>query len=399
MDVLSALQKQIEEEFKVKDHEFDFLYSMYGLPNFVLPLVAGFIFDKVGIRPGLAIFFTITVIGLGFQMLAGDAVNFNFMVVGYGLFGLGAESSMIALYLILVKYFTNFEFSFANGMLEVLPLCAEYSGAALIPFVYKNHGFGRALGVGFLVCTSSYIFLGIMFFLDTKADTHDRELLIRYKKRNFYDLDEDNGQRNSETFECKSLKKLDLRFWLLAFSYMLTIMAIVNSIIIASKVLEVKFHYEVEQAGFFLDIPYIIAAVLNPAIGYTVDKYLKKQRVGVILLGSLIMIAAIVIAILLPDCEKCWIAAVPPIMLGVSYSVTSVVLYPQIALTCDESITGTAYGITSVLVNIGNAFTSPAMGFIEENTQTYDHGFFWIYAMFLVIGILAFLCNLLSYKM
>tara|TARA_B110000285_G_C14621089_1_gene379170 strand:+ start:143 stop:535 length:393 start_codon:yes stop_codon:yes gene_type:complete len=130
----------------------------------------------------------------------------------------------------------------------------------------------------------------------------------------------------------------------------------------------VKYNYPVDRAGFFLDIPYIVAAVLNPFIGFIVDKYLQKQRIGVIILGSLVMIVAIVISVILPDCDQCWIASVPPIMLGVSYSVSSVVLYPQIALNCDANVLGTAYGITSVLVNAGNAIMAPIMGYIEENT-------------------------------
>jgi MFS family permease len=65
MDAISVLQYQIEDKFDVLDYEFDFLYSMYGFPNFVLPLFAGILFDKIGIRIGLTVFFTITVIGIG----------------------------------------------------------------------------------------------------------------------------------------------------------------------------------------------------------------------------------------------------------------------------------------------------------------------------------------------
>ena len=46
------------------------------------------------------------------------------------------------------------------------------------------------------------------------------------------------------------------------------------------------------------------------------------------MLGSLMMIAAVVIDVILPDCDQCWIAAVPSVMIGVSYSISSVVLYP-----------------------------------------------------------------------
>ena len=106
-------------------------------------------------------------------------INFNFLIVGYGLFGLGAESSFIALYLFLVKYFNNFEFAFANGILEVLPLCFEYSGAALIPFVYSKSGFGTALAIGFLVCSVNIILMIILFIIDVKVDKRDKALLER----------------------------------------------------------------------------------------------------------------------------------------------------------------------------------------------------------------------------
>ena len=64
MDAISVLQKQIEDRFDVLDHEFDFLYSMYGIPNFIMPILAGIIFDKVGVKIGLPVFFLITTSGV-----------------------------------------------------------------------------------------------------------------------------------------------------------------------------------------------------------------------------------------------------------------------------------------------------------------------------------------------
>lgn len=80
------------------------------------------------------------------------------------------------------------------------------------------------------------------------------------------------------------------------------------------------------------------------------------------------MIAANMISIVLPDCDKCWFAAIPSVLLGISYSISSTVLYPQISLICDENVVGTAYGILAVLCNIGNAILSPVMGIVEEST-------------------------------
>ena len=210
-------------------------------------------------------------------MLAGDTQDFAFLTMGYGLFAMGAESSLLALYLMLVKYFVNFEFSLANGLLQVLPLCTAYGGAMIVPILYAGHGFGRALGAGFLVCACSYVFLGIMFFLDTKADEHDFEALIRYKKRNQYDLDEDFGKRNPETFECSKLKKLsNARFWLLSLSYTLSQMAIVNALIIAAEALTIDLHIKPINAIGFSLIPYLIGIVINPIMGQYLEKHLRS---------------------------------------------------------------------------------------------------------------------------
>ena len=48
------------------------------------------------------------------------------------------------------------------------------------------------------------------------------------------------------------------------------------------------------------------------------------------------MIAANILALIIPDCDKCWIATGPSVMLGVCYSISSVVIYPQVALTVSE---------------------------------------------------------------
>ena len=147
-----------------------------------------------------------------------------------------------------------------------------------------------------------------------------------------------------------------------------------------------------------MDIPYIIGAGLNPILGIVVDRFLRDHRYFVILLGSLIMVLANIICIVLPDCDKCWYAAIPSVLLGISYSISSTVLYPQISLVCDPNVVGTAYGILAVLCNIGNAILGPVMGIVEESTLKYAHGFFWIEVMFLVLSVLTSVCNILSIK-
>lgn len=43
--------------------EFNLLYSVYSFPNIVLPLIGGFILDKIGSRKGVFIFTIILIFG------------------------------------------------------------------------------------------------------------------------------------------------------------------------------------------------------------------------------------------------------------------------------------------------------------------------------------------------
>ena len=144
--------------------------------------------------------FSIVVFGLAAVTFAGAILNFKYLLGGYGLVGFGVESSYIALDLILFKYFTYFELSFAAGMVEVLPLCAEYSGASISPFLYSKFGFAAAFGLGFLICVICYVLMIVLFVVDTRVEKHDKQFLKRFKERSFIDVNIVDEDENSEAF-------------------------------------------------------------------------------------------------------------------------------------------------------------------------------------------------------
>ena len=68
---------------------------MYAIPNTILPLIGGLLLDRIGIRAGLIIFTFTLVIGQGVFMLGGYRNDFNLMVIGRGIFGIGCESMYV----------------------------------------------------------------------------------------------------------------------------------------------------------------------------------------------------------------------------------------------------------------------------------------------------------------
>lgn len=63
IDYPASLEQQIESEFKVSQSSYGLLYSTFAIPNIVMPLVGGVLFDKLGVRYGLILFTAVVCLG------------------------------------------------------------------------------------------------------------------------------------------------------------------------------------------------------------------------------------------------------------------------------------------------------------------------------------------------
>jgi fucose permease len=62
-DIPSALQTQLMSRFDINSFYYNLFYSVYSLPNIVLPICGGLFIDKVGIRSGLLLCLFTVVVG------------------------------------------------------------------------------------------------------------------------------------------------------------------------------------------------------------------------------------------------------------------------------------------------------------------------------------------------
>jgi MFS family permease len=72
------------------------LYTVYSLPNMVLPIFGGLFLDKLGIRSGLLFFTMVLTLGQMVFMIGGYAENYNMMLAGRVIFGMGGECMSVA---------------------------------------------------------------------------------------------------------------------------------------------------------------------------------------------------------------------------------------------------------------------------------------------------------------
>ena len=94
-DYPASLEIQIEETFGISTTKYGLLYTVYAAPNLIMPLIGGVLSDKLGKRITLLVMCVFLCLGQGIFALGGYYLNFNVMLVGRVLYGIGCESMYV----------------------------------------------------------------------------------------------------------------------------------------------------------------------------------------------------------------------------------------------------------------------------------------------------------------
>jgi MFS family permease len=164
------LETQLEKDFNVDSTTYSLLYTVYSLPNMVLPIFGGLFLDRIGIRSGLLLFTFILTLGQFVFMMGGYQHNYNVMIAGRVIFGMGGECMGVAQSSIISVWFKGKELAFALGLNMSVARLGSVANAAIVPSIYDSQGLGAALGIGLLVCVFSLANAFGLVYIDRKAE-------------------------------------------------------------------------------------------------------------------------------------------------------------------------------------------------------------------------------------
>ena len=149
------LETQLERDFHMDSFHYSLLYTVYSIPNMVLPVFGGIFLDKIGIRTGLIIFTIILTFGQFIFTMGGYQKNYDVMLAGRIIFGCGGECMGVAQSAIVSVWFKGKELAFALGIQMTISRLGSVINADVLPQIYDDYGIGFAFFVGFLVCLFS----------------------------------------------------------------------------------------------------------------------------------------------------------------------------------------------------------------------------------------------------
>ncbi len=367
-DALSPLADVLKQQLGFSDVNIGFLQFMYSFPNIFTVVIGGLIIDRFGLRRAIMIFAVLSFIGPAITAATG---HLPIMATGRLIFGMGAESLNVACTTALARWFRGKELSFALGLnltASRLGTFAALNSPTWARAAYETWRSPLLIAAGFsALCVVAAITYWVM---EEGAE-----------KR--YDL----GHVSTDKVVFADLWKFGESYWLIV-----ALCVVFYSAIFPFQTFAVKFFIEAhgtsrEFGGFLSSMLTLFAMIATPIFGLWVDRIGKRALL--MMFGSMLLIP-----VYLMMAYTQISLYVPMAMMGVAFSLIPAVMWASVAYLVDPGKLGTAYGLMTMLQNIGFGGFNLLIGW----ANTYSHasagnpaGYrlgMWIFSVLGFLGVL-----------
>jgi MFS family permease len=361
-DSISPLADLLSRQLHFTDSDIGLLNAIYSVPNVFMVLIGGIVIDKIGTRISTFIFATLCLAGAALTASSG---SLTVMASGRLVFGLGAESLIVAVTTIMGKWFKGKELSFAFGLnltLARLGSFAALNSPTWGKAFYNN--WQAPLLVATAIATISIVSVIIYWGLDVYAG---KKFILREAPK-------------QDEIHFKEIFSFGKSYW-----YVVLLCVTFYSAIFPFQTFAVKFFMEVhgttrEFGGFLSSMLTLSAMVLTPLFGLLVDYHGKRSTL--MMLGSLLLVPVY----LLMAYTKVSLF-VPMALMGLSFSLIPAVMWPAVTIIVEEAKLGTAYGLMTMIQNIGLAGFNLMIGWANDSSGGYTMGM-WIFSILGFLGML-----------
>ncbi len=327
-DCISPMADLLKQQLGFSDSNIGLLQAIYSFPNIVMVLIGGVIIDRAGVRRSTLLFGSICLLG---AVVTALTPNLAFMAAGRLIFGLGAESLIVAVTTAIARWFRGKELSFAFGI--NLTIARLGSFAALNSPSWAGRAFANwqaplLISVAFgTMCVVGAVIYGL---LEGRAERR-------------YELGQ-AGQTDKVVF--RDLFSFSTSYW-----FIVALCITFYSGIFPFQTFAVKFFMEThgvsrETGGFLSSMLTLFAMIGTPAFGFVVDRVGRRSLF--MLFGSVLLVP-----VYLMMAYSSVSLYVPMAIMGVAFSLIPAVMWPSVAYVVPESKLGTAYGLMTMIQNIG----------------------------------------------
>ena len=365
-DIIGAIAPTLVEELGAQRGTVGTFYTMYSIAAILSVLVGGVLIDRLGARKSSLIFSILVLAG---SLLVAFAGSIPLLFLGRFIFGAGSEPLVVAQMAMLTRWFKGKEMAFAFGItltVSRLGTLFSFNTGELISRHFG--GYRYALIAATLFCVISLAANLIYNFLDRRG-----ERILHLKDGSAGDKIVLKDIRSFPpsywyvTILCVTFYSAIFPFTALSTDFFVGKWNIVRVAVTSGgffhQVLGNFFHM-FTTAGGISSIIIFASMVCAPFAGHLVDKI--GWRGTLMIFGSLLMIPSHLVMGLTH-----LYPAFPMIGLGVAFVLVPAAMWPSIPLIVPKEKVGTAFGLTTMIQNIGLALFPFINGRLRDLTHSY----------------------------
>ncbi len=368
-DALSPLKDLMHTKLGFSSSDYGLFMGAYSWPNVFLAMavVGGIILDKIGIRITGSFFILLQVLGAAITAYGttdyyiNGGVGYQFMesflpswspilkmtTLGFFIFGLGAETAIVVISKVIVKWFKGKELALALGLNLAIGRLGMAAALIISPRLVGESNLSLPiwfstilLGIGFLAFLV-YIIYDIKF--DQQLNT--RESL----------LDE------TEEFRLSDITKLitTRSFVYITMLCVLFYSAVFPFVKFAPDLMTNKFGVSRELAGTITSVLPFGTLIFTPLFAWICD--FKGKSATLMIYGSLLLVIVHLMFAFTNITPY-----IPIFILGVAFSLVPAAMWPSVAKIVETNKIGTAYGLMFTIQNIGLMIFPMLIGYVLD---------------------------------
>ena len=326
-DSISPLADVLKAQLGFSDANIGLLNAIYSFPNILMVLLGGIVIDRIGTRKATLLFGVLCFAGAALTAVSGTLAV---MAAGRLVFGLGAESLIVAVTTAIAKWFRGKELSFAFGVNLTIARLGSFAALNAPSWAAPAYAHWRGpllISVGF----ATFCITGALLYwvLEKRADER-------------YSL----GAQSTDKVVWADLFRFGTAYWLVV-----ALCVTFYSAMFPFQTFAVKFFMEAhgtsrEEGGFLSSLLTLFAMIFTPLFGLLVDKV--GRRALFMMFGSLL-----IVPVYLVMAYTSVPLLVPMAVMGIAFSLIPAVMWPSVAYLVEQPKLGTAYGLMTMIQNIG----------------------------------------------
>jgi len=384
-DSIGALGPTLMKAWHTDQAAIGGLYTIYSIAAIICVALSGLMIDRIGTRLASLILSALVVLG---ACIVAIAPSFAIAAAGRFIFGAGSESLIVAQSAILARWFRGKELALSFGITLAVARLGTLFSFNSESSISSHFGWQAALWVAAALCVVSLLCNVVYFVMDRRGE---RALGLA-----------EAGAGDKIVFA--DVKKFGASYW-----YVVLLCVTFYSAIFPFTALSTDLFHEkwglpltTDTGGTFLatvfsdylhmfstaggttSIIIFASMIFAPFAGGLVDRI--GRRATMMLFGALMMIPCYLVLgfTMVPP----WL---PMILLGAAFVLVPAAMWPAVPLIVEKNVTGTAFGLMTMVQNAGLALFPYLNGRLRVATHTYAASM----VMFATLGACGFVFALL----